>query len=68
MVHIIPNILVLHFKENFMKIRSKIAVTDSWKIAEKCEWKHVFIHIFMQIFMSFMKGNQSNKYDTALKC
>ena len=25
----------------------------------------VFIHIFIQIFMSFMKGNQRNKYATA---
>ena len=31
-------------------------VTDAWKFASKCEWKHVFIYIFMQIFMSFYEG------------
>ena len=28
-VFIIPNCFVLHFDENFMKIRTKIAVTDA---------------------------------------
>ena len=32
-LYIIPNFLVLHFGENFVKIRSKIPVTDAWKLA-----------------------------------
>ena len=52
MVYIIPK---LH--ENSIK---NTKVTDAWKIAKKCDWKHVFIHIFMQIFMSFKVGNQSS--------
>ena len=33
MVYIIPNYLVLHFGEVFMKIGTKIAVTYAWKFA-----------------------------------
>ena len=53
MVYIIPNLLVLHFGEKFMKIRTKIADTD-----ENLH-KNVFIHILMQNFMSFfLKSRQ----------
>ena len=44
MVYIIPNYLVLHFGENFMKIRRKIAKLQM----------HGNLHSFsIQIFMSF---------------
>ena len=46
----IPNFLVLHLGENFMKILTKIA-----KLPLR-ENFHVFIHIFMQIFMRFYEG------------
>ena len=49
MVYIIPNFLVLHFGENFMKIRTKIAklqMHENWY--KNVKWKPVFIHIFMQ--------------------
>ena len=49
--------LVLHFGENFMKIRTKIAKLQMHEhLYKKCEWKHVFIHIFILIFMSFYEG------------
>ena len=44
MVYIIPNILVLHFGENFMKTEQKQQSYCCFKIC---------IHNFMQIFMSF---------------
>ena len=49
MVFIIPNFLVLHFDENFMKIRTKIPTLQMHENLEK--------NIFMQIFMSFYDGH-----------
>ena len=53
MVYIIPNFLVLHFGENFLKIRTKIPKLQMHENFHK----HVFIHIIMQIFMSFYEGH-----------
>ena len=50
MVYIIPNFLVLHFGENFMKIPTNLAKLQMH------ENLHVLIHIFMQVFMSFYDG------------
>ena len=58
--NIIPNFLVLHFGENFMKIRTKMAKLQMHKKFHKnvnenslkMRMKPVFIHIFMRIFMS----------------
>ena len=60
MVYIIPNFLVLHFGENFMKIRTKIEKLKMHENLHKTVNENmscfVFIHIFMQIFMSFHEG------------
>ena len=51
MVYIIPNFLVLHFEENFMKIQTKIQKLQMHENLHKN-----MIHIFMQFFMSFYGG------------
>ena len=56
-VFIIRNFLFLHFGENFIKIQTKIAKLEIHENSHKM-WMKTF----------FMKGNQSNKYVTALYC
>ena len=56
MVYIIPNFLVLHFGENFTKIRSKISKLQMPENLHTMWMKTCFLHIFMHIFMSFMVG------------
>ena len=53
MVYIIPNFLVLHFGENFMKIQTKIAKLQMHENLHK---------IFVQIFMSFHEGHMLQLY------
>ena len=63
-MYIIPNFLVLHVGENFMKIQTKIPKLQMHEILHKNEsGKHVSIHIFMHLFMSFYDGEF-----TALHC
>ena len=50
MVYIIPSFFVLHFGENFIKIKTKLAKLQM----HENFYKNVFIHIFMQILMSFL--------------
>ena len=62
MVYIIPNVLVVHFGGNFMKIQAKIAKLQIHENLHKNVNENVFsftffIHILYKIFMSFMKGN-----------
>ena len=54
MVYIIPDLLVLHLGENFMKIRTKLAKLRCMKICIKM-WI-CFLFIFMQIFMGLCEG------------
>ena len=52
-----------------MKILTKIAKLQIHENLHKDMDKNMFsFTFFMQIFMSFMKGNQSYKYVTALYC
>ena len=57
-VYTIPNVLVPHFGEIFMKIGTKIAKLQMQENLHKnVNENNVFIHIFMQIFMSYMNGS-----------
>ena len=64
MVYIIPNFLVLHYGENFMKIRTKIAKLQMHENLHKNVNENMFSNesIFSFTFLSkfskvFMKGN-----------
>ena len=57
MVYIIPNFLVLHFGENFIKIRTKIANLKMHEKLDKNVNENMFSLTFLwEIFMSFYGG------------
>ena len=56
MVYIISSLLVLHFGENFMKIRTKIAKLQMHENLHKNVNENIFHSHFMQIFMKFYEG------------
>ena len=63
MVYILPNFLVLHFGENFMKIQTKIPkLLVHENLHKNVNENMFFIHIFME---NFTRGD---KYVTALHC
>ena len=51
MVYIIPNFLVLHFGENFMKIRTKIAKLQMHENLHKNMFSFTFLYNVSCIFM-----------------
>ena len=54
MVYIIPNLLVQHFGESCMKIRTEIAKLQIHENLHKnVNENMVFFHIFMHIFLTF---------------
>ena len=62
MVYIIPNFLVLHFGENFMKIWLKIPKLQMYENCIKKWMKTCFHSYFMQFFMSFYGGQLKQLY------
>ena len=54
MVYIIPNFLVLHFGEKFMKIQTKIAKLQMHENMHKNVNENIFIHIFNANFHEFL--------------
>ena len=63
MVFIIPNFLVLHFGENFMKIRLKIPKLQMHEKLQKNVNENMFSFIFfMQFFMYFYGGQLKQLY------
>ena len=68
MVYMIPNFLVLHFGENFMKIRTKIPKLQMHENFHKNVNENMFfIHILGKFLWVFIMGNKSNKYVIHLK-
>ena len=57
MVYIIPNFIVLHLDENFMKIRTKIAKLQIHENFHKNANGNMFSFTFLCKFSCFMKGN-----------
>ena len=57
MVYIVPNFLVLHFCENFMKIRTKIPKLQIHENLHKNVNENMFSFTFYAIFLVFMVGN-----------
>ena len=54
---LLPNLLVLHFGQNLVKIRTKIAKLQMHENVHKNVNENIFfIHIFMQTFISFYEG------------
>ena len=51
MVYIIPNLLVLHFDENFMKIQTKIPKLQMHEILHKNVNENVFSFTFLCQFL-----------------
>ena len=57
MVYIIPNFIVLHFGENFMKIRTKIAKLQMHENVHKNVRENMFLFTFLCKFSwVFMMG------------
>ena len=56
MVYIIPNFLVLHFGENFMKIRTKIAKLQMHENLHKNVNENMFSFTFYAHFHEFYEG------------
>ena len=69
MLYIIPILLVLHFGEKFMKIRTKKAKLQMHEKLHKNVNEILFSFTFLFKFSwVFMNDNRSNKYVTALHC
>ena len=57
MVYIIPNFLVIHFAENFMKIRSEIAKLQIHENLHKNVNENMFSFTFYANFHEFNEGS-----------
>ena len=63
MVYIIPDLLVIHFAENFMKIQTKIAKLQMHEILHKNVNENKFSFTFLYIFLSFYEAtNMLQRY------
>ena len=66
MVYIVPNLLVLHFGENFMKIRTKIPELQMHEILHKNVNENMFPYTFLCKFLWWaIKATNMLQFDTA---